>query len=576
MAEEASFPAGHRLSDDLRRIREDRGITIDEIHSETRIARTLIESFEEGQLYDHPTYNRVYLRSFLKAYADAIEIPREKTLRALDAALEGTYQHELAQEYLSGEPADLEPTPEEQEEDEASASASSEAPPGGPTAGGPEGRGGIVGPPRAVGEEPDEAEIPMDDPPDDAATESSPSSATSDESDEEDGDGMESASAPEEETPDDDASPAGGVDEKPSADAPSTDDAATEEAPSDEDASEEEPDEPETTDASASDAVEESAESDEPDASDMTGPEALRSSPDEDDETESDDRDEPSWLEEEPSDDSAADVPDPSAADAPASASMEGEVGSGIVGEPAEMGSGESGSPTGAARPSGPTSARSTASESTLTDLLRDPSRRIVVTGIGIAVVLLVLVGLGVAYFSSGSETPEASPSDTTAAATTPPPTDTSVAVPADTAADTTSAEQRPPPADVTLGETISLLVLATDNVSGLRVQRDDDLRRPYWIEEGEASVFPFQRRAIIGSEFEDIRLFVEGYEYPFSPADTAGGLDLTRETLQAFVDTLRGEPNAPEVATDTIPVGPIEGAAPPPEDTTEAASPSE
>jgi hypothetical protein len=124
-------------------------VSIDEIHTETRIARTLIESFEEGELYDHPTYNRVYLRSFIKAYADAVEISRERALQALDGALNGTYQHELAQEYLSGEASAAEPTSEESDED--ASSSSSEAPPEGPTAGGPEGRGGIVGPPRAVG-----------------------------------------------------------------------------------------------------------------------------------------------------------------------------------------------------------------------------------------------------------------------------------------------------------------------------------------------------------------------------------------------------------------------------------------
>jgi hypothetical protein len=187
----------------------------------------------------------------------------------------------------------------------------------------------------------------------------------------------------------------------------------------------------------------------------------------------------------------------------------------------------------------------------------------------------LVLVGLGVAYFSSGEggASGEAesnpTPADTATVRTSPASPDTSATASADTGATSSSVEQPPPPANVTLGETIHLLVLATDNVSGIRIQRDDDLRRPYWIEEGEASVYPFQRRAIIGSEFEDIRLFVEGYEYPFAPADTTGGLELDRQTLQAFVDTLRGAPDSLAVMPDTIPVGPIEGAPPAPEDTT-------
>lgn len=565
MAEEASFPAGHRFSDDLRQIREDRGITVDEIHSETRIARTLIESFEEGALYDHPTYNRVYLRSFIKAYADAIEISRERALSALDAALEGTYQHELAQEYLSGEADPPNPDPPEEESPESSAS---EAPPTGPTAGGPEGRGGIVGPPRAVGEEPEEAEISMDDPPDDAATETGTSDSTSDEGDEEDEQSRDEEPAA--------ASPLDSEDKEPEA-PPSL-----EEAPdASSEAAGEDPDEDVVTDDSTTDdasldeeaaedraADEEADESQEREVPDMTGPEALRSSPEEDEDAESDDQSGPAWLEEDPSDESPSGASGPPDADTPEPASMEGEVGSGIVGEPTEMGSGDSGVASGPARPSGGGAPPSGSAESGLADLLGDPSRRIVVTGAGIAVVIAVLIGLGVAYFSSESEQP--APTDTTAVTTSPASPDTSTAAPVDTAAsDTTSTEQRPPPADVTLGETIYLMVLATDNVSGLRIQRDDDLRRPYWIEEGEASVYPFQRRAIIGSEFEDIRLFIAGHEYPFSPADTTDGLDLTRETLQAFVDTLRGTPTAPDVATDTIPVGPIEGASPAPEDTT-------
>ena len=569
MAEEASFPAGHRLSDDLRRIREDRGVSIDKIHSETRIARTLIESFEEGELYDHPTYNRVYLRSFIKAYADAVEIARERALQALDEALNGTYQHELAQEYLSGEASAAEPTSEESDED--ASSSSSEAPPEGPTAGGPEGRGGIVGPPRAVGEEPEEAEIPMDDPPDDAATEgtstpddpgeSSQGDSSVEESDQQDPFGVEDPDHEPPSPPEPDLDSGDGVDEE-GGGMGAWDEVSTGEEASD-----------------SGDVVEET-DSDEPETPDMTGPEALRSDPDEDD-AESEDRSTPAWMEEDGDADSTPDDVGRPASDTSDPPSMGEGMGTGVVGEPTELGSGGDDRPPEPASPSGERRTQASSAGSGVADLLGDANRRIVFTGIGIAVVLFVLIGLGVAYFSSeANETEEAtstpSVADTATTGATPAPPDTATqAASADTVSNTSTPE-RPPPANVTLGDPIYLLVLATDNVSALRLQRDNDLRRPYWIEEGEASVFPFQRRAIIGSEFEDIRLFIEGYEYPLSPADTAGGLELDRATLQAFVDTLRGTPEPLSVTPDTIPVGPIEGTPSAEEDTTLDETPSE
>lgn len=571
MAEEASFPAGHRLSDDLRRIREARELSIDDVHNETRIARTLIESFEEGQLYDHPTYNRVYLRSFIKAYADALQIPREQALSALDAALEGTYQHALAQEYLTGKPSESDSTVEESAETDSSSSDSRRSPPEGPTAGGPEGRGGIVGPPRAVGEKPEEAQIPMDAPPDDAATESS-SSSTGEESDE----------SPEETPPDEQSDDTAARADEEGSDASPTDD---EESAAQEALDETEEEESPTDDASIGEnsSDPDSGGSDESNAPDMTGPEALRSSPDEDEneDAESDDQGEPSWMAEDPSDQPAADASEPESPDTPEPASMEEGVETGVVGEPTEMGSGGTTPSSQPTSPPGRTDA-SRSSGSGLTAFLQDANRRIIVTGVGIGVVLLVLAGLGIAYFSSGNGDPSTpttetpAPTDTaTAKRTSPASPDTSTT----TAADTTSAvasPDPPPSANVTLGDRIHLLVLAVDNVSGLRLQRDDDLRRPYWIEEGDASVFPFERRAIIGSELQDVRLYVEGYRYPFSPADTVGGLELTRESLQAFVDTLRGSPDSLAVTPDTIPVGPLEGVPPAPEDTTLQESPSE
>jgi transcriptional regulator with XRE-family HTH domain len=487
MADESSSSAGHRFSEDLRRIREDRNVSLDEIHDETRIARTLIESFEEGELYDHPTYNRVYLRSFVKAYAEAVDISREVALEGLDDALEGIYDRELANRYLASPSGSSVSPPVEEDEDSSSADEETEAPSdpskgperdlssvSAPTAGGPEGRGGIVGPPRAVGESPDDE------------TSSSPDQTT-DESEKED---------------------------------------SPQSIPQDDNSEEE----PSSSESGTSSPVEDQNED-------------LRKREIDEDESSAG---APSWIEEEANGANDGETqPDPAASPTGESEDMESIGGTGIVGQPTELGSDDS--PSGAegaaesAAPATPGSPPPTDQNGSTAD------RRIYVTGIGIAVVLFVLAGLGIAYFTTGTT------ADSTAQSS-PESLDTTEAV---AEQDTTVAKDpAPPPANITLGETIHLTVLATENVSRILIERDQDLRRPYWIENGEAGVFPFQEEVSLENELSDIRLFIEGYPYPVEPADTVGGLELTRGQLESFVDTLRGEATTLSVSPDTIPVG--------------------
>jgi hypothetical protein len=500
MADESPSTAGTRFSEDLRQIREERDISVDEIHHETQIAETLIESFEAGRLYDHPTYNRVYLRSFVKAYADALNISRETALESLDAALEGTYDDALASRYLTDQAGPEASAPEASpapSSDAAPAEPSSSGSPDlvetpdAPTAGGPEGRGGIVGPPRAVGEDP-------------------PAKADPD------------RSAPQVEEPPSSSGAGGGEAPRPADAGPS---------------------------ASATDAVPPTPDTpNEPRAADPSGPQSPPDEASSTEQTPEDASEAPDWLDGESDEATAPDAaggpPEPSTG--AEGASPLGTDESGVVGEATELGS-------GAAEPAADTDlgtsprarrdASAAGSEWGLSVLQN--SRSVYVTGAGIAVVLLVLVGLGVAYFSSddpASSAAAAGPPDTTATA--------SVSTTADAPA------PQPPPAGVELGSTVHLTVLATSNVSALRIQRDDDLRRPYWIQEGEADVFPFQERVSLEDELSNVRLFVEGYPYPVSPRDTTGVLELTRSALQAFADTLRGAPPSLSVSPDTIPVG--------------------
>ncbi len=92
--------AGRRLASDLRRIRELRGVSIESIIERTKASPDVLASFEDNALVDHPMYNRVYLRSFVRTYAEALEIDPDEALQAADELLEGRYQGSLAAEYL--------------------------------------------------------------------------------------------------------------------------------------------------------------------------------------------------------------------------------------------------------------------------------------------------------------------------------------------------------------------------------------------------------------------------------------------------------------------------------------------
>jgi hypothetical protein len=119
---------------------------------------------------------------------------------------------------------------------------------------------------------------------------------------------------------------------------------------------------------------------------------------------------------------------------------------------------------------------------------------------------------------------------------------------------DSAEAEEPPPPrADVALGDTLHVTVLATSDVREMRIRQDDDLRRPYWIEEGKATVFPFARRITIQNQLDSLQLFLERYPYPVSQTDDEGRIVITRDKARQFFDTLRAPPSTVSVLPDTV-----------------------
>lgn len=395
MANESDTSALQRFARDLRRIREDRDVAIGALQEALQAPESQLRSFEAGTLHDQSKMTPVYLRAFVRTYAEAVGLPSDPVLDSLESARAGEYQNQLAVQYLDVPPSDLEPDPSsersgsslaDEEDSRQASSAEHEGDAGG-----------------------DAQSPPLD------------SSA---------GDGER-----EEDLPRAEAEERGGV------------------PPS-------------------------SSESDGPDS---------------------------------PSDRRA-----------------------------------ESGSKQAPTRSAGATDVEEERAFWT-------EHRNTLLVGI----IGLLVIGVGgtliITYLGDGNPASD-SPSDPSprAEASAEPSFPDSTAAGDTSSADTQPADRRPR-ADVTLGDTLYVTVLATSDVREMRVQQDDNLRRPYWIEEGDARVFPFLRRITLQNQLDSLRLLFERYSYPVSRTDDEGRIVITRDDARQFFDTLRASPSTGPSSSDTV-----------------------
>ena len=421
MPDDPDTDALERFARDLRRIRENREVALATIEEATQIRESHLQSFEDGTLHEKSKMNPVYLRAFVRAYAEALDLPPDPVVDHLEASLSGDYQNELAVQYLNV-------------------------------------------PPSKAGEGP--------------------------------ASGRQGTSSPEKggtSSPPDEASPQGA--------AQST-------------ASDQPPDAAETGDA---------AEDFSPQGSHEEG----RTSPDVDGAKD--------LSEETPTDKEGPPTTSSSA---------------GFPESPQDAGPPVSATPSDA---SGPESReRSSATTSSFAEHWSElwPPRRgvLIVAAIGLVLVVLLLGG-GLGLFWGDSE-PTAAPTPQSEASA--PAQSSAPDLPADTVGHDTTSEQRPL-ADMTLGDTLYVTVLATSDVRGIRVQQDDSLRRPYWIREGEAMVFPFARRITLQNQLDSLRLLLDQYPYPSSRTDEEGRIVITRDTAEQYADTLRGSPVPVPGSPDTV-----------------------
>jgi hypothetical protein len=96
--------------------------------------------------------------------------------------------------------------------------------------------------------------------------------------------------------------------------------------------------------------------------------------------------------------------------------------------------------------------------------------------------------------------------------------------------------------------------IIAQQRLNPIRIQRDDDLRRPYFFNRGQAGVFPARQEITISEDLGDIRLLVNGHEFPNLQA-VPPPLVLNRDSVQTFLDSTTSEPLQLVVPVDTFPV---------------------
>jgi hypothetical protein len=107
----------------------------------------------------------------------------------------------------------------------------------------------------------------------------------------------------------------------------------------------------------------------------------------------------------------------------------------------------------------------------------------------------------------------------------------------------------------VALGDTMYFTVIAQERVNPIRVRRDEDLRRPYYLNRGQAGVFPAQELVVLEGPLQNIRLLVNGHPFSLRGRGGDGSLVLNRDSVRVFLDTTNTAPLSLVVPADTFQV---------------------
>ena len=99
---------GTQFENDLRLIREARGLSIEEMYLLTKIQPDLIAEFEKTGMRENPIYANMTNRwALVKNYSQALGVSRQDAFMGFQESLEGHYKGVLAVNYLGVDPASL-------------------------------------------------------------------------------------------------------------------------------------------------------------------------------------------------------------------------------------------------------------------------------------------------------------------------------------------------------------------------------------------------------------------------------------------------------------------------------------
>jgi len=98
-----------RYASDLRILRKLQNVSLETVHMETRIIKTVLQDYEKNCLLNNSNFARVYLHSLTEAYAKAVGLDVDQILNALEMALDGTYDGRLNPDYRPQEESPSEP-----------------------------------------------------------------------------------------------------------------------------------------------------------------------------------------------------------------------------------------------------------------------------------------------------------------------------------------------------------------------------------------------------------------------------------------------------------------------------------
>lgn len=86
------------LGNDLASIRKSQNLTLEDIQNAIKIPLDTLKSIENGSIFNDPSRNKTYIRSFVRSYAKVLKIEDDEIVRALDEMEAGTYSGGLIHE----------------------------------------------------------------------------------------------------------------------------------------------------------------------------------------------------------------------------------------------------------------------------------------------------------------------------------------------------------------------------------------------------------------------------------------------------------------------------------------------